>query len=670
MQDESREIEKLRLSIMRMDHAYWVDNHPIASDDDYDAAMQRLRDLEKKHPQLQDALSPTMRVGGQVAKGFQSVRHKRGMISLDNAFGEEDLESFFQKVQKRLGRESEWVCEPKLDGLAISLHYRRGRLVQALTRGDGQSGEDITANAKTIREIPLRLLGDGIPDDLEIRGEVFMKKRQFDTLNRYLEKQGVRCFANPRNAAAGSLRQYDSRVTSQRKLSFYAYAAYVEGSVEWPDTHQGVMSRLKQWGVNVNGFVKRVGSLRGAMNFIKRVEVSREDLAYGIDGVVLKVDARADQVTLGQTSKAPRWAIAYKFPAEVAQAQVVGIEAQVGRTGVITPVAEVKPVLVGGVTVRHVTLHNYSEVSRKDIRVGDWVHLRRAGDVIPEIVRVDMALSINRQERTQPVQDCPCCGSALRLDSSGGVLRCVNVTGCQDQIAASVWHFASRKAMAIEGLGQRLVQQLVVSGLVTNIASLYQLTLGDVEGLPNMGTRSAKKVLDAISGSKSAPWPRVLYGLGIREVGYKSADILAGVYPHWRQLAQASPGELSQVEGVGPIVAESIHQYFANSDHIGILEFLEGQGVISNKTKGKKEGPLTGQVYVITGKFNTSRSKLKDLLEDLGADIADGVTQKTTAVIVGDKPGSKVTKAQALEVPCIGIEDLENLLGQHISVEH
>ncbi|MEC8882730.1 MAG: NAD-dependent DNA ligase LigA [Pseudomonadota bacterium] len=665
MQDEAKEIEKLRLEIMRMDHAYWVENHPIASDDDYDVAVNRLKHLEKKYPQLHDTLSPTMRVSGQVAKGFKSVEHERLMISLDNAFGEEDLQRFFQRVREKLGRNSLWVCEPKLDGLAVSLHYKRGRLVRALTRGDGKRGEDITANAKTIRQIPLQLLKTDIPTDLEVRGEVFMKKRDFNTLNERLEKQGVKCFANPRNAAAGSLRQYDSNVTSQRKLSFFAYAAFASGTEDWPKTHQGVMRNLKTMGFSVNAYKKVVETEDQASAFIEEVSKSRQDLAYGIDGVVLKVDDIGDQKILGETSRAPRWAIAYKFPAEIAQSVVLGIDVQVGRTGIITPVARLKPVLVGGVTVQHVTLHNYSELLKKDVRVGDWVQLRRAGDVIPEIVRVDMALTKSRQAKTEAVQRCPSCGSDLEMENDLTVLRCPRGHRCPDQLVASMWHFASRKAMFIDGLGHRLIEQLVRAGHVKQAASLYELSLDQLESLPRMGTKSAMNVLQGIEMSKPKPWHRVLYGLGIREVGYKTAEVLAEAYPSWQALAGASVEDLSQLDNIGPVMAEFVCHYFSDEENIKNIEMLEQQGVIASEREGKKEGPFSGQHYVITGKFAKPRSELKSLLEDLGASVDDAVTKKTTALVVGEKSGSKVEKAKKMEVPCITIEDLEDLLEQH-----
>ena len=664
MRDEKSKIQELRAEIAKMDHAYWVENHPIASDDDYDHAVKQLIALEQEFPELVDATSPTQRVSSVVAKGFQTVQHQRAMLSLDNAFGAEELAAYFRRIQEKIPSGFEVVCEPKLDGLAISLWYEQGRLIKALTRGDGQYGEDITRNAKTIRQIPLTLLGDSVPNQLEVRGEVFMRQDDFDQLNQVLEKQGAKCFANPRNAAAGSLRQHDSRITSQRKLSFYAYTAFPGEDEPWPTTHRSSMQQLAQLGIPINRESLCVNTFEAAETYINRIADKRATLGYGIDGVVLKINDVAQQQQLGSTARAPRWAVAYKFPAEIATTRVISIDVQVGRTGVITPVAVLKPVSVGGVVVQHVTLHNYSELARKDVRVGDWVLVRRAGDVIPEIVSVDKVLSTDRQQPPPIPQQCPSCEHALEAEPDNIIIRCPQGHACRAQLVDALWHFASRKAVFIEGMGPRVIEQLVLGGFIADVADLYELKQEIVQGLPRMGAKSAKNLVSSIEQSKNRAWHRVLYGLGIREVGSKTAQILAKHYPSWQDLALAEQDELAQIDSIGPVMAEFIQAYFQDERHIDILKRLTAHGVIAVAAPKKTEGVLSGQVYVITGKFNQPRSALKELLESLGAEVNDSVTKTTTALIVGDKAGSKVAKADKLGIPCIGIEDLQDFLNQ------
>ena len=665
MSDIQQEITNLRHQILQMDHAYWVLNDPIASDDDYDRAMKRLIELEQKHPQLHDALSPTMRFGGQtISKGFQSVAHRHAMLSLDNAFSDDDVIDFLQRAEKKLGHCPQLVGEPKLDGLAVNLQYQHGRLVTAVTRGDGQSGEDITANAKTIRQIPLQLLGDSPPGFLEVRGEVFMKKADFQALNTRLETAGQKPFANPRNAAAGSLRQHDPKVTSTRRLSFFAYAAYAEKADQLPNHHNTTLDQLKDWGIPVNALHQTLTDQVDMKHFIETVREQRESLPYEIDGVVLKVNARAEQLALGDTSRAPRWAVAYKFPAQIAFSQVKAMECQVGRTGQITPVAILEPVFVGGVTVQHVTLHNFSECLRKDVRVGDWVQVRRAGDVIPEIVRVDLSRSKNRgQPATVPTQ-CPCCQRRLVQEEDLVVLRCPGGIDCHDQLVAGIWHFASRKAMAIDGLGERIIEQLVRMKMIRRLDDLFTLDQKQLVSLPRMGSKSAENLIASIENAKNKPWHRVLYGLGIREVGFKTAQILATTFTSWEALAAARPEELAAVEGVGPIMAEFISHYFDDPAHVEQCRSLDHLGVIAAPSV-QVEGVLSGQRYVITGKFTKTREEIKAILEALGAEVGDSVSKKTTALIVGEAAGSKLKKAQALDVPCISLDDLDDLLEGH-----
>lgn len=664
MSNEQDQISWLRAEITRMEHAYWVLNAPIASDDDYDKAMNQLVALEQQHPHLQDPLSPTQRFGGQaVADGFQTIAHRAPMLSLDNAFSEEDVAAFLLRAEKSLGRVPALIGEPKLDGLAISLQYKQGRLVSAVTRGDGESGEDISENAKTIRSIPLQLLGSKYPEFLEVRGEVLMKKPDFDQLNATLEAAGQKTFVNPRNAAAGSLRQHDPAITRTRPLSFFAYAAYASAEEELPQEHDQTMLKLADWGLPVNPQRQTLSDQAHIAQFIERILSQRDSLRYEIDGVVLKVNDLLDQAILGETSRAPRWAIAYKFPAQIAFTRVKALDHQVGRTGQITPVAILEPVFVGGVTVQHVTLHNYSECLRKDVRVGDWVHVRRAGDVIPEIVRVDLTRSTERKAQAAVPTHCPSCNRVLEQDDDLVALRCPGGIDCPAQCVGRIWHFASRKAMGVDGLGERIIEQLVMTKQIKRLDSLYQLQQHQLVSLPRMGAKSAENLLKSIEQSKGKPWHRVLYGLGIREVGFKTAQTLAEAFPTWRALAAADLETLSEVEGVGPVMAEFISQYFQDSEHIHQLESLEQHQVIAT-SKPKQTGILTGERYVITGKFRLSREEIKTILEENGAQVGDSVSQKTTGLIVGDAAGSKLKKAQKLGIACITLAEIEQQLGQ------
>ena len=656
-----KEIEDLRRSIREMDHAYWVMNHPIASDDDYDKAFQRLLDLEAQHPKWQDARSPTARVAGFVASGFATVAHIRPMLSLDNAFGDVDLAAFFRKLQEKHPAPLSVVCEPKLDGLAISLRYEHGQLVSALTRGDGVSGEDVTHNALTIRSIPLKLLGTNLPASLEVRGEVFMRHRDFSMLNERLKAQGGKCFANPRNAAAGSLRQHDSQITRARKLSFFAYAAFVDEKTHWPETYVESMQRLASLGVPVNQDRVLVETMEDARRYIDDVASRRASLDYGIDGVVLKVNDQTIYAKLGQTARAPRWAIAYKFPAEEAVARLRAIENQVGRTGVVTPVAVLEPVSVGGVVVQHVTLHNYSEVARKDVRVGDWVHVRRAGDVIPEIVRVDETLSQSRQQHPVAPTQCPSCQRALVSEEGDVILRCPGGHQCRDQLVGALWHFASRKAVYIDGLGSKVIEQLVIGGYVQNCADLYELTETTLMSLPRMGSKSAQNLLQSIRAAKERPWPRVLYALGIREVGVKTAQVIASHYPDWSSLRACALEDLEAIDSIGPIMARFVVDFVQNEVNQKLVERLEALGVIAPYVEVVQEGVLSGQVFVITGKFAYSRQAIKTVLESMGAQVSDSVSKQVTSLLVGEKAGSKVQKAQKLDIPCLTLDDVPQL---------
>ena len=453
-------------------------------------------------------------------------------------------------------------------------------------------------------------------------------------------------------------------MTSQRKLSFYAYAAYVPENTAWPDSHTASLQQLQVLGVPVNPEYACVTALAEVQQYITHIANQRSQLAYGIDGVVLKVNDVSLQQQLGFTARAPRWAVAYKFPAEIAVAQVLGIDAQVGRTGVITPVANLKPVAVGGVVVQHVTLHNYAELARKDVRVGDWVQVRRAGDVIPEIVRVDQVLSVQRQQKPDVPTQCPSCQRELIADQDQTSIRCPGGHACRAQLVDAVWHFASRKAVFIEGMGPSVIALLIDGGWVKNVADLYDVTQSMVQGLPRMGAKSASNLVNSIEKAKQRPWHRVLYGLGIREVGSKTAQILAKHYPTWQQLAAADQEALARIDHIGPVMAQFIHGFFQEDKHIRLLQRLADYGVIAAEQPVVTQGVLTGKRYVITGKFAQSRNEIKALLEALGAEVNDSISKTTSALIVGEKAGSKVAKAEKLGIPCIGVDALDNLLNQ------
>lgn len=663
--------EKLRALLHQHNHAYYNLGEATVSDAEFDSLFRELESLEKEHPELRSDDSPTQRVGAGVQDAFESVPHLVPMLSLSNAFSEEELQDYDRRVRERLEKaESDKVCyvaEPKLDGLAVSLVYEHGLLVRGATRGDGYTGEGITANLKTIRSLPLRLLGDNPPALLEVRGEVFMDKQGFNKLNENAEKTEQKVFANPRNAAAGSLRLLDSGITAKRPLSIYIYAlGQVEGE-NMPTTHFDTLQWLKELGFPVNPETARCEGIAECFSWYEKMGKKRESLSYEIDGCVFKVDSLLDQAELGFVSRAPRWAIAQKFPAEEVQTLLEDVEFQVGRTGAVTPVARLQPVAVAGVVVSNATLHNMDEVIRKDVRIGDTVVVRRAGDVIPEVVRSIIELRPSETRRITMPSQCPVCGSRVVQIEGEAVSRCSGGLVCQAQRKEGIKHFASRKALDIEGLGDKLVDQLLDAGLIDHIDDLFSLEMEALLKLERMGEKSATNLLKALEASKQTTFARFIYGLGIREVGEATALSLANTFDSVDGLIAADEERLQKINDVGPIVASNIVRFFREPHNTDVVSALLACGISWPKVERIQldEMPQTekGHTYVLTGKFtDMTRDEAKVKLQGLGAKITASVSKNTTAVIAGDAPGSKVSKAESLGVEVLGEADLLKML--------
>jgi DNA ligase (NAD+) len=658
--------EALRAEIEKHNYAYYVLDAPTVPDAEYDRLFRELQALEAQHPELVTRESPTQRVGAQPAPEFAQVTHRTPMLSLANAFSEEDVANFDRRVREGLNREEvDYAAEPKFDGLAISLTYENGRFVLGATRGDGYSGEEVTGNLRTVRSIPLRLQGGRIPAFLEVRGEVLMLRRDFEHMNVRAREAGEKEFANPRNAAAGSVRQLDPRITARRPLRFFAYAlAGLEGQA-MPATHDAVLDRLRDWGFPVAAERAVVRGAAGLLRYYAAIGARREKLPYDIDGVVYKVNLLADQERLGYVSRAPRFAIAHKYPAQEEITEVLDIEVQVGRTGAITPVARLKPVFVGGVTVTNATLHNEDEVRRKDIRIGDTVIVRRAGDVIPEVVAsLPEKRKGDEREFVMP-RHCPVCGSGVMRLPDEAVARCTGGLYCPAQRKQAILHFASRRAMDIEGLGEKLVDQLVDSELVESAADLYRLDAATLAALERMGGKSAQNIVDAIEHSKQTTLARLIHALGIRNVGEATAKDLARHFGSLEALMAADIDALQRVPDVGPVVAESIAGFFAEPHNRDVIARLLDAGV-----KGKAEARpaeaavVAGLTFVLTGTLpRLTREEATALIEAQGGKVSGSVSKKTDYVVAGEDAGTKLEKARALGVKVIDEDGLRQLLG-------
>jgi DNA ligase (NAD+) len=648
-------IERLRAVIAEHDYRYYVLDAPAVTDAEYDRLFAELVALERAYPDLADPNSPTQRVGGRPATGFADVTHGAPMLSLANVFDTAEFEAFDRRVRERLGRESVgYVGEPKLDGLAISLRYERGELAVAATRGDGEHGEDVTANIRTVRSVPLRLRRR--PKLVEVRGEIYMTHAAFARLNAEQLEQGAKPFVNPRNAAAGSVRQLDPGVTATRTLSFCCYGVGASAGVGPPATQSATLRWLSELGLPVSREYEALPGLQECLDFYRRLSARRATLGYDIDGAVFKVDALNDQLTLGTLSRAPRWAVAFKFPPAEETTIVRAIEVQVGRTGALTPVARLEPVFVGGVTVTNATLHNAEEVRRKDVRVGDTVIVRRAGDVIPEIVAVVAARRAPGARPFSMPATCPECGCAVTQARGEVAHRCTGGWVCPAQRIQAVLHFASRRAIDIDGLGEKLVEQMVTGGLVRDVADLYELDRGQLVALERMGEKSADNLLAAIDRSKATTLSRLLYALGIADVGEATAQTLARHFGTLQALMQADLGQLQSAPDVGPVVAANIVAFFAEPRNRAIVKRLERAGVhwVEAPAIGAAAGPLAGRTYVLTGTLSAmSRDAAKARLQALGARVAGTVSRRTSAVIAGAEPGSKLDRARELGVEVI-----------------
>ncbi len=664
---ETARIEVLRQQIEHHNYRYYALDDPAITDDEYDRLLRELQELEARHPELITPESPTQRVGITPASLFEQAPHRVPMLSLDNAFSADELRDFDRRVRERLGREEgvDYACEPKLDGLAVSLLYRDGKLYRGATRGDGYSGEDITANVRTIQSVPLRLYGSNHPPELEVRGEVYMPRAAFEQLNESLAGRGEKTFVNPRNAAAGSLRNKDPRVPASRPLEICCYSAAVPEGDWLPGEHFEQLRRLRDWGLRISPEAKLVSGIENCIHYYDDLLQRRDELPYEIDGIVFKVNDIALQQRLGYVSRAPRWAIASKFPAQEVTTRVRSVEFQVGRTGAITPVARLDPVFVGGVTVSNTTLHNMDEIRRLDLRVGDSVMIRRAGDVIPQVVKV---LTEKRPEdalSVTPPEACPACGSAVDQPEGEVVARCSGGLFCPAQRKEAIRHYGSRRALDIEGLGERWVNVFVDEGMVETIADLYHLRVSDLVTLEGMGEKSAGNLVDAIAATRQPELHRLIYALGIREVGEATAKALARHFRSLDALMAATEEELQEIEDIGPIVASHIRGFFAEPHNRDIIARLQEAGVEPQAPAqaGEADSPFAGKTVVVTGTLSAlSRDQAKEALEACGAKVTGSVSARTDFLVAGEAAGSKLTKAQKLGVTVLDEEDFLSML--------
>jgi DNA ligase (NAD+) len=662
----------LRRTLEYHNHRYHVLDDPEIADAAYDRLLAELRDLEARFPDLASPDSPTARVGAPPLERFESAVHSLPMLSLDNAFDEGDVREFHRRVQRLLEMETpvHYTAEPKVDGVAVELVYRQGGLALASTRGDGVTGEVITANVRTIRALPLRLQAGSVmpPELLEVRGEVFISREGFRKLNRERAAEGLPLFANPRNAAAGALRQLDSRITARRPLDIFCYGV---GRVEGPvfRTQGEVLEGLQALGLKVNPLVRAGLSLEAVLAFYHDLARRRPDLPYEIDGMVIKVDRRDHQDALGATSRSPRWALAWKFAAIQETTRVLAIEVQVGRTGVLTPVAHLEPVSVGGVLVSRATLHNQDEIRRKDVRVGDRVLVQRAGDVIPEVVKVIPGARTGSETAFQMPAACPACGGATFREADASALRCINAN-CPAQLKERIRHFASKGALDIDGLGRKLVDQLVDRGLVTSFADLFQLTAETLADLERMGSKSAQNLVEAIRASQFVDLERLLFGLGIRHVGEHVAGILAARYGSLEAVMQASREDLEAMDGIGPAVAQSLVEFFAQPTNRQLMTRLVAQGLRITVPRGAERQTLAGRTFVLTGTLSgMTRAQAKARIETAGGRVAASLSRRTDYLVAGAGPGSKLVQARQIGVAVIDEASLEQMLEVHLAPE-
>jgi DNA ligase (NAD+) len=670
MESIIQQINQLRTSLRHHEHQYHVLDAPEIPDAEYDRLMQQLRDLETQHPELITLDSPTQRVGAAPLDAFEQVKHEVPMLSLDNVFDEESYLAFDKRVHDRLKRAEPltFCCELKLDGLAVSLLYENGELVRAATRGDGTTGENITANVRTIRAIPLRLQGDNIPQRVEVRGEVFMPQAGFEQLNEDARRKGGKVFANPRNAAAGSLRQLDPRITAKRRLTFFCYGVGLLEGGELPRSHIQRLMQFKAWGLPVSDRVKLCTGSEQVIAFYRQVEQDRASLGFDIDGVVIKVDDLDLQEQLGFVARAPRWATAFKFPAQEQITQVREVEFQVGRTGAITPVARLEPVQVAGVMVSNATLHNADEIERLGLRIGDTVIVRRAGDVIPQVVGVVLEQRPQDAKEITFPEQCPVCGSEIERVEGEAVARCTGGLFCAAQRKEALKHFVSRRALDVDGMGDKIIEQLVEKQYVENPADLFELTAGKLTGLDRMGPKSAQNLIVSLEKAKQTTFARFLYALGIREVGEATAANLAAHFRNLENLRAADIDALKSVPDVGEVVAKHVLNFLSEEHNQKVIEALEKviswpepQQIVAEEI----DSPFAGKTVVLTGSLTIlSRDEAKDRLTALGAKVSSSVSKKTDLVIAGEAAGSKLVKAQELGITVIDEAEMIRLLGE------
>src|SRR5579872_1060233 len=667
--DVEKKIEALREKIRHHEYLYYVLDNPEISDQEFDRLMQQLKDLEAEHPSLVTADSPTRRVGGKPREGFVKVRHSSQMLSLDNTYNEEELRGWERRVHDLSGRKDvDYVCELKLDGMSLALVYEDGKLLRGVTRGDGTVGEDVTLNVRTVRSIPLSVDRDklkkaGIPANFEVRGELLMPTASFKKVNEERERNGLPTFANPRNFTAGTVRQLDPNITAARRMDFFPYILLENGRTYF-DRHWETLTALDKAGFKVNQYRKLVHSMDEVWEFIQQWEGKRDSLPYEIDGIVVKVDRTALQDELGFTGKAPRWAIAYKYAARAGITKLENVRWQVGRTGKLTPVAELAPVAIGGTTVRNATLHNMDEIERLGVKIGDYVQVERGGDVIPKVAKVidDESHPRGKQEIGAP-EKCPVCGTKVVRTEGEVDYRCVNAN-CPAKLVGTILHFASRGVMNIDGMGESLVTQLIDRGLVKNVADIYDLSKKDLLSLERFADKSAQNILDEIENSKKLPLERVIYGLGIRMVGERTAQFLAEHLGSMEAIEKASVEELQEVGEVGPKIAESIAEFFSNPANKKLVERLGKAGLAFQGQKKERGTKLAGKTFVLTGTLaKFTRDEAKKVIEDAGGKVAGSVSKKTDYVVAGSDAGSKLDKARELGVAVIDEKQMENLLG-------
>jgi DNA ligase (NAD+) len=665
--DLEKKIDSLREKIRHHEYLYYVIDNPEISDLEFDKLMRQLKDLEAEHPDLITADSPTQRVGGKPREGFVKVPHSSPMLSLDNTYNEEELRDWERRVHELSGRtDVDYVCELKLDGMSLALIYEDGKLVRGITRGDGSVGEDVTLNVRTVRSIPLsiskeKLKKAGIPANFEVRGELLMPLAAFRKVNEERERQGLATFANPRNFTAGTVRQLDANVTAERRMDFFPYILLENGRTYF-DRHWKTLDALEAAGFKVNRNRRIVHSMEEVWGFIQEWAGERESLAYEIDGIVVKVDRTALQDELGFTGKAPRWAIAYKYAARGAVTKLENVRWQVGRTGKLTPVAELTPVAIGGTTVRNATLHNMDEIERLGVKIGDWVRVERGGDVIPKVVEVDKEHPRGEKEIEAP-EKCPVCGTKVVRTEGEVDYRCVNAN-CPAKLRETILHFASRGVMNIDGMGDALVNQLTERGLVKNVADIYKLTKDDLLSLERMGDKSAQNILDEIENSKKLPLERVIYGLGVRMVGERTAQFLAEHFGSMEALESAGMEELQNVNEVGPRIAESIVEFFSIAANRKLVERLREAGLTLTGKKKQRGTKLAGKTFVLTGTLaHFTRDEAKKMIEDAGGKVTGSVSKKTDYVVAGADAGSKLDKAKELGVAVIDEKEMQSIVG-------